>query len=243
MFSIFIKELNGFFSSLIAYIVIAVFLVMIGLYMWVFPETNLFDYNFATMEQLFAISPVIFMFLIPAITMRSFAEEKQNGTMEFLFTKPVTDTAIVMGKFLAAFALVVFALLPTLLYYYTVYELGAPKGNLDTGAIIGSYIGLVFLGAAFTAIGLFASALTNNQIVAFLLAAFLCFFTHWAFSYLAGLPLFIGNMDIYISQLGMSYHYTYISKGALDSRNIIYFISVIAVFLLASLTVLNSKKA
>jgi ABC-type transport system involved in multi-copper enzyme maturation, permease component len=176
MRSIFLKEINTFFSSLIGYIVIGVFLVMMGLLLWVFPEFSILDGAYANLDTLFEVSPMVFMFLIPAVTMRSFAEEKQSGTIELLATKPVTDWQIVGGKFLACLALVVFALLPTALYYVSVYQLGAPPGNLDSGGILGSYIGLVFLAAGFTAIGVFASSITNNQIVAFVLATFLCFF-------------------------------------------------------------------
>ena len=174
MIGIFLKEINTFFSSLIGYIVIGVFLVFLGLMMWVFPDSSLLEYKFATLDQLFSLAPIIFMFLIPAITMRTFAEENQNGTIELLATRPLHDMEIILGKYFASLALVVFALLPTLIYYYTIHQLGAPKGNLDSGAIIGSYIGLVFLSAAFVAIGIFASSLTDNQIVSFLLAVFIC---------------------------------------------------------------------
>ena len=184
MLPIFKKEINTFFSSLIGYIVIGVFLVLMGLLLWVFPEFSILDGAYANLDTLFTISPMVFMFLIPAVTMRTFAEEKQSGTIELLATRPITDWQIVGGKFLACLALVVFALLPTVLYYVSVYQLGAPPGNLDSGGILGSYIGLLFLAAAFSAIGVFASSLTNNQIVAFVLATFLCFFTYMAFDFL-----------------------------------------------------------
>ncbi len=232
MWSIFTKEVNTFFSSLIGYIVIGVFLVILGLIMFVIPDTNLLDYNFATLDQLFEIAPLIFLFLIPAITMRSFAEENQFGTIELLVTKPVTDLAIIMGKYLAALLLVVFSLLPTLLYYYTVYELGAPRGNLDSGAILGSYIGLFFLAATFIAIGLFASSLTNNQIVSFVVATLLSFVAFYGFYYLGSLPVFVGRGDDLVQMLGMDYHYRSISRGILDSRDLLYFLSVIALFIM-----------
>jgi ABC-2 type transport system permease protein len=242
MRSIFNKEIHTFFSSLIGYIVISVFLVSIGLFMWVFSDTSVLDYNFATMDQLFSIAPLVFLFLIPAVTMRSFAEEKANGTIEFLYTKPLTTIQIIGGKFLANFTLVVFALLPTLIYYYSVYQLGSPTGNLDSGAIIGSYIGLFFLSGAFVSIGMFASTLTNNQIVAFILGAFLCFFFHWAFTYIARLPIFTTTLDLFIQKIGINYHYSSISKGLVDTRDIIYFVSVIFVFLYATVTVMENRK-
>lgn len=242
MLSIYRKEINSFFSSLIGYMVITVFLVMIGLFMWVFSETNILDYNYATLEQLFSIAPLVFLFLIPAITMRSFAEENQKGTIEFLSTKPLTDLQIILGKYFANLTLVVFALLPTLIYYYSVYQLGSPPGNLDSGGILGSYIGLFFLSAVFVAIGMWASSITDNQIVAFILGAFLCFVFHWAFSYLSMLPLFTGSLDAFINKIGINYHYSSISRGVLDSRDIIYFLSMIVIFLLATHTSLSGRK-
>ncbi|MFZ1703154.1 MAG: gliding motility-associated ABC transporter permease subunit GldF [Saprospiraceae bacterium] len=242
MRSIFYKEVHSFLSSLIGYVVISVFLVSIGIFMWIFSDTSVLEYRFATLDQLFSIGPLVFLFLIPAITMRSFAEEKNKGTLEFLYTKPLQLFDIVLGKFLANVTLVALALLPTLVYYYSVYQLGAPKGNLDTGAIIGSYIGLFFLGACFVAIGMFASVLTNNQITAFITGAFLCFFFHWAFSYLSKLPVFISKLDLFIQKLGINYHYSSISKGVIDSRDILYFISLIGIFLLLTYVLLEKKK-
>src|SRR5690606_1125418 len=183
MLSIFKKEINAFFSTILGYIVIGVFLVILGLVMWVFPETSILEYNYATLDQLFNVAPLIFMFLIPAITMRSFAEEQQTGTIELLSTKPIREIEIILGKFFANLSLLAFALIPTILYCYSVYQLGSPKGNLDSGAIVGSYIGLMFLGACFVAIGLFSSSLTNNQIVSFILATFLCFAFYWFFDF------------------------------------------------------------
>ncbi|MEE9439455.1 MAG: gliding motility-associated ABC transporter permease subunit GldF [Saprospiraceae bacterium] len=242
MLSIYWKEINSFFSSLIAYIVIAVFLIMTGLFMWVFSETSILKYNYATLDQLFSIAPLVFLFLIPAITMRSFAEENQKGTIEFLYTKPLTGFQITMGKYLANLSLVAFALLPTLLYYYSVYQLGSPPGNLDSGGIFGSYIGLFLLSAVFVAIGMWASSITNSQIVAFILGAFLCFFFHWAFTFLAKLPIFSGNLNLFINKLGINYHYSSISRGVLDSRDILYFISMISIFILATMTSLSKRK-
>lgn len=225
------KELNMFFSSLAAYIVIGVFLVVMGLFMWVFPDYSVLEYCYATMEQLFSMAPWIFVFLVPAITMRSIAEETQTGTIEFLITKPVQLIQIILGKYLASVLLIGFALLPTLLYYFTIYDLGSPRGNLDSGAVWGSYLGLFLLGAVYASIGLFASSLTNNQIVAFMIAAFLCFFCHWGFFYLSKLPFFLGSSDDFVQMLGIDYHYNSISRGVIDSRDIVYFLSFISLFL------------
>ncbi|MEL6943276.1 MAG: gliding motility-associated ABC transporter permease subunit GldF, partial [Bacteroidota bacterium] len=238
MLSIFLKEVNAFFSSLIGYIVIGIFLVMMGLFMFVFADYSILNYQFATLDQLFGIAPMIFMFLIPAVTMRSFAEEQQSGTIELLETRPLSDWQIVLGKYLACLLLVAFALLPTLLYYWTVHELGSPKGNLDSGAIAGSYIGLFFLAAGFTAIGIFASSLTNNQIVSFLLATFLCFIFYWGFLFISNLAVFVGKIDDIIQMIGIDYHYESMSRGVLDSRDFIYFLSLIVLFLVSTVTAL-----
>ncbi|MCI5081481.1 MAG: gliding motility-associated ABC transporter permease subunit GldF [Saprospiraceae bacterium] len=242
MLSIFWKEVHAFFSSLIGYIVIGVFLVLTGLLMFVFPDTSLLNYNYATLDQLFEMAPNIFMFLIPAITMRSFAEEQQNGTIELLATRPIHDFSIILGKYLANLLLVVFALIPTLLYYYTVYQLGDPIGNLDAGAILGSYLGLVFLSGVFVAIGIFASSVTNNQITSFILATLLCFLIHWGFLYFSKLPVFFGTVDDIVQMFGIDYHYASISRGILDTRDVIYFLSMIGLFLMLTLVSLERRK-
>ena len=242
MSSIFWKELNSFFSSLIGYIVIGVFLILTGLLLFVFPDTSILNYQYATLDQLFDMAPIIFMFLIPAITMRSFAEEQQNGTIELLATRPIHDFAIILGKYLANLLLVFFAVLPTLLYYYTVYQLGEPKGNLDSGAIMGSYVGLMLLSGVFVAIGIFASSITNNQIVSFILATFLCFIIHWGFFYFSKLRIFYGKMDALIQMIGIDYHYTSISRGVIDSRDVIYFLSLVGLFLMLTLVSLERRK-
>ncbi len=231
MIEVLSKELNMYFSSLVAYIVIGVFLLVMGLFMWVFPDYSVLEYCYATMEQLFDMAPWVFIFLVPAITMRTIAEETQTGTIEFLITKPMQLIQIILGKYLACVLLIAFALLPTLLYFYTIYELGSPKGNLDSGAVWGSYLGLFLLGATYASIGLFSSSLTNNQIVAFMLAAFLCFFCHWGFFYMSKLPIFLGSTDGFIQALGIENHYHSISRGVVDTRDIIYFLSFISLFL------------
>jgi ABC-2 type transport system permease protein len=242
MFSVFKKEIHSFFSSLTGYLVMIVFLLSIGLFMWVFSETSVLDYNFATLDQLFSIAPLVFLFLIPAITMRSISEEKSKGTLELLFTKPLTIYDIVVGKYLANFTLVLLSILPTFVYYYSVYQLGSPVGNLDSGAIFGSYIGLMFLGGTFVAIGMFASSLTYNQIAAFILGAFLCFFMHWAFLYISALPIFATSFDLVIQKLGINYHYTNISRGLIETKDIIYFISIIVFFVYATIMVIQFRK-
>lgn len=242
MTSIFWKEINTFFSSLIGYIVIGVFLVIMGLVLFIFPDTSLLEYNVATLDQLFLMAPLVFMFLIPAVTMRSFAEEQQNGTIEMLTTRPLSDLSIVLGKFLACLTLVIFALLPTLLYYITVYQLGAPVGNLDSGAIAGSYFGLIFLAAIFVSIGIFASSLTSNQIVSFVLATFLCFLFHYGFYYFSQLPVFFGRSDDIVQMIGIDYHYESISRGLVDTRDLVYFVSVTALFIAMTVVSIGRRK-
>lgn len=222
--------------------VIGVFLAVLGLLLWVFPDYSILEESYAQLDGLFQLAPTIFMFLIPAITMRSFAEEQQTGTIELLLTRPVSDWQIVSGKFLACFALVAVALLPTGMYYLTVWQLGAPKGNLDSGGILGSYIGLLSLAAVFVAIGVFASSLTNNQIVAFILATFLCFFFYLTFDYLSRLPVFFGKSDDIVQSLGIQYHYEAMSRGVIDTRNVVYFASLISFFLLATVLSLGRRR-
>ena len=190
MIQVLSKEFNSFLNSLIAYIVIGVFLTGIGLLMWVFPETSVLEYGYADMETLFSLGPYVYIFLIPAITMRSFAEEAKGGTLELLLTKPLSDWDIILGKFLACFFLVLLSLVPTLIYYFSVYSLGNPVGNIDTPGVIGSYIGLILLGGVFCAIGVFASSVTNNQIVSFIVAAFLCYLLFAGFESLSLVNVF-----------------------------------------------------
>jgi len=241
MLSIFKKEIRSFLSSLIAYVVIIVFLLIIGLFTWIFADGNVLVQGYANLGILFFMAPWVFIFLISAITMRSFSEEIKQGTFEVLSTKPITDFQIVLGKYLAAVSLVVFAILPTLLYFYSVYELGLPRGNIDVGATWGSYIGLVLLGASYAAIGIFSSAVTPNQIVAFILGMFLCFFFYVGFDQLSNLSLF-GGLDSFVQSLGIQVHYDSISRGVVDTRDLVYFGSIIAVFLGLTLVVLDSRK-
>ena len=240
MIRVLTKEFNSFLNSLIAYVVIGVFLTGMGLLMWVFPETSVLEYGYADMDTLFSLGPYVFIFLIPAITMRSFAEERKSGTMELLLTKPLTDWDIILGKFLACFLLVLFALLPTIIYYFSVSALGNPAGNIDTPGVIGSYVGLALLAGVFCSVGIVASSITSNQIVAFILAAFLCFIVFSGFESMSTLNVWSANA-LLIKQFGILYHYEALSKGLIDSRDVIYFISVGALMLLVSKIILSSR--
>lgn len=242
MFAIFKKEIQQFFSSLIGYMAIIVFLLVLGLFMWIFPDTGILDFGYATLDSFFSIAPYIFIFLIPAITMRSFAEEINTGTIELLSTRPVTELEIILGKYFAALLLVFIAIVPTFIYFYTVYALASPVGNVDTGGILGSYFGLFFLGAVFVAIGIFCSAITSNQIVAFIVGVFLCFFIYLAFSYLSQFGIFVGKNDYLVESFGLSAHYDAMGKGVIDSRDVVYFFSLIAVFILFTRTALSSRR-
>ena len=236
------KEIGSFFSSLTGYVVIVVFLVINGLFIWVFPgQLNIPESGYATLDTLFIIAPWVFLFLVPAVTMRMFAEEKRAGTIELLLVRPLTDLQIVMSKFTAAVALVLISLLPTLVYFWSVYTLGNPPGNLDTGAIWGSYIGLFFLGSCYAAIGVFSSSLTENQIVAFIIAVLMSFFFFTGFEMLSALPMPSGVEQLLL-YLGINEHYSSISRGVVDTRDIVYFLSLIVFFILLTRTVLHSRK-
>jgi ABC-2 type transport system permease protein len=236
------KEIRSFLSSLIGYVVISVFLLITGLFMWIFQgDFNILEMGYANIDTLFFISPWVLMFLIPAITMRSFAEEKRAGTIELLFTKPLTDMQIILAKYFAGLLLVIIALLPTLIYYFTVYLLGSPVGNIDSGGTWGSYIGLLLLACGYLSIGIFASSITNNQIVSFLIAALLCFFMYTGFQSLASFDL-MGSLDNFIMKLGIQDHYVSLSRGLIDSRDVVYFIALVSVFLLLTKTVLSSRR-
>ena len=241
MWTLYKKELASFFSSLIGYLTIAVFLILTGLMLWVLKsDFNILDYGYAGMDGLFLIGPFLYLFLIPAITMRTFAEERRGGTIEMLMTRPLSDWTIVWSKFLAAWTLVFISLLPTLVCYFSVYSLGYPVGNIDTGSVIGSYIGLLLLGGAFVAIGLLCSSLTSNQIVSFIAAAALSAVAYLGFESLYRMELF-GNGDLFVKGLGMMDHYESISRGVVDTRDVLYFASVMALFLMGTRLVLQSR--
>lgn len=241
MRSIFIKEINSFFSSIAGYVAILAFLIFCGLFFWIIPATSILEYGYATLDKYFELAPWFLMFLIPAITMRSFADEFRGGTIEWLSTKPLSDTDIILGKYFAALALVLFAILPTFIYILTIDSLSAVNNNLDTGGIIGSYIGLMFLAASFTAIGIYCSSLTANQIVGFLIALFANFILYLGFESISQLPAFTAGIDYYLSMIGMSFHYNSISRGIIDTRDVVYFISIIIVFIALTRLSLNRR--
>jgi ABC-2 type transport system permease protein len=240
MYQIFKKEINSFFGSLVGYIVVGVFLTATGLFVWILPDTNIFDYGFSDLGSFFQIAPFIFLFLIPAITMRSFSEELKTGTIELLFTKPLSKLEIIGGKYLASCFLILVSLLPTMLYYYSVYQLGLPQGNIDSAAVFSSYLGLFLLGCVFAAIGVFASSMTDNQVVAFVVAFSLCLLMYYGISQIAGLTIF-GNATYYLNQLGLDYQYNALGRGLIDSRNVVYFLSVIGISLWATNLRLSAK--
>lgn len=242
MLSLYRKEINSFFSSLIGYIVAGVFLVFMGLLMWLFTDTSILESNYATIDQLFSIAPMIFIFLVPAVTMKSFADEFKDGTYELLSVYPIHEWKIVLAKFLANGTLILIILAPTLIYVYSIYQLGSPKGNLDVGATLGSYLGLLLLALVFVSIGLFSSALTSNQIVGFALGAFLCFFFLWAFQFVSTLPIFFGKVDDLVQRIGINYHYSSISRGVIDTRDVVYFFSLITFFLFLCMAVLEKRR-
>lgn len=240
MIHIFLKEFNNFLNSLIGYLVVGVFLTVMGLLIWVFPDTSVLRDGYANMDTLFLIGPYIFIFLVPAITMRSFAEERKLGTLELLMTKPLSEAAIVLGKFLAAFMLVIISLAPTLIYYFALSYLGNPEGNIDTPGVMGSYIGMILLGGVFCSIGILASSLTSNQIVSFIVAAFFCFIFYSGFDSAASL-FNDGESSLLVKQFGIVYHYESMSKGLIDSRDLVYFLGVGSVLLLFTKVVLSSR--
>lgn len=242
MLTIYIREIRGFFSSLTGLLVLVVFLLLTSLFSWVFSgEMNILENGYATLDTLFALAPWVFLFLVPAISMRMFAEEKRSGTLELLYTRPVREIEIVTAKFLATWTLVILSLLPTLIFYISVYLLGSPPGNLDTGGTWGSYIGLLFLGGIYSAIGVFSSSLTENQIVAFILAVLFSFLFYLGFSFIASVAS-SGELANMIEKTGIDFHYQSVSRGVIDSRDLVYFLSVIFLFLFLTKTVLQSRK-
>ncbi|MBV1924249.1 MAG: gliding motility-associated ABC transporter permease subunit GldF [Flavobacteriaceae bacterium] len=237
MFAILKREINSFFASSIGYLVIAIFIVINGLFLWVFSGNyNIFDNGFADLTSFFELAPWVFLFLIPAITMRAFSDEKKMGTLELLLTKPISLQNIVLGKYFGAVVLVILALLPSILYVITISNLGNPTGNWDIGSTLGSYIGLLFLVLAYTSIGIFASTLSKNQIVAFIISVFLCFIFFYGFEGLS--TLF--NTSFSLANLGMKEHFNSIARGVIDTRDILYFVSVSILFL--AFTVFKLRK-
>ena len=242
MFALWKKELMSFFSSITGYLVAGVFLLMTGLFLWIIPgNLNIPFGGYASLDSLFYLAPWLYLFLVPAVTMKLFSEERKSGTIELLLTKPLTDWHIVGGKYLAGVTLVVISLLPTLIYFVSVHYLAQPVGNIDHGAIWGSYIGLVLLAAVYTSIGLFTSSLTDNQIVAFVLAVILCFLFYYGFLAMAELPVF-NQVSSFLVYIGIDEHYQSISRGVVDSRDLLYFTGLIALFLVLTKTIISSRK-
>ena len=238
MLAIFRKEVNQFFSSPIAYIIMGVFLTAVGLLLWVFPDTSLLENGYADMGPFFTLTPYVMLFMVPAITMRSIADEVRAGTLEWLLTKPVSRWGVVIGKFGASWLLVVLTLLPTLLYYVTLYRLGSPVGNIDSAGVFGSYIGLVLLAGVLVAIGVWASSLNDNQVVAFVLGVFFGFLLYVGLSALAGL-LAPGGLAYYLSYFALDEQYRALGRGLIDSRNVVYLSSLILFFLLLTVNQLK----
>lgn len=241
MWVIFKKEIRSFLGSFIAYIVIGVFLILTGLFLWIIKGNNVFDLGIASLQVMFEIAPYILIFLVSAITMKSISDEKRLGTLEILTTKPIIDTAIITGKFLAAVTLIAIALVPTLFYFYAVYQLATPVGNVDIGATIGSYFGLILLAACYASIGMFSSSLTDNQIVALIISMVLNFFFFGVLSMLGEVSWlnFIGKS---LEWFGLEFHYDSISRGLVDTRDVIYFVGFILVFLGLTKIVFESRK-
>jgi len=242
MYSLLIKEIKSFLTSIIGYVFTIIFLLTSGLFHWVISyNTNFLEGMESDLIPFFNLSPTIFLILIPAITMKSIAEERKNGTIEVLFTKPISDFEVIMAKYLSSVILLIIALIPTLIYYWSMYSLGNPVGVIDDGATITSYLGLILLGATFISVGIFSSSLTNSQIVAFILAMFFCWFLYDGLNLLGSFNL-MGDFDLIIRYLSASYHYESIKKGVVDTSDLIYFLSVITIFVFSSLTVLKSLK-
>ncbi len=242
MFSLFKKEISSFLSSLVGYVVILIFLTILSLLIWVFPgDFNVIDSGYAQLDPMFTLAPWVFMFLIPAVTMRFFAEEKRTGTIELLLTKPLSELQLIFAKFLACQVLVIIALLPTLIYYFSVYQLGNPVGNIDSGGFWGSFIGLIFLSSGFISIGLLSSSLSDNQVVAFIIAVFLSFIVFTGFDAISTISLF-QSIDSFIISLGINSRYQSLSRGVIDTRDVIYFVSLTFFFILLTRLVLESRK-
>ena len=240
MLSIFKKEIHSFFSSIVGYLAMLIFIIACGLFLWVVPSSSILDFGYASMDRFFELAPWFLLLLIPSVTMRAFAEEFRTGTIEWLSTKPIATTNIVLGKYFAILVILLFVILPTLVYIIAIKALST-QGGIDGGGILGSYIGLFFLGAVFAAISLCCSGFTNNAVVAFLISVFGCIILYFGFNALSKLPLFENGVDYYVEMLGIDFHYSSISRGVLDSRDVVYFFSIIFLFLLVTVKTLSKK--
>jgi ABC-2 type transport system permease protein len=241
MYSICIKELNRFFSNLTGYIAIVLFLLVCGVFLFLLPDSSILNNNYASLSSFFEIAPWVFMFLIPAITMHTLSEEFKTGTFELLKTKPLTSWQIILGKYSAILIVMLFVIIPTLLYVFTIKAL-ATQAGIDAGGLAGSYVGLFLLAAVFAAVSLCCSGFTGNTVVAFLISSFFCLILYFGFNALSKLPFFTGGADYYIEMLGIDFHYRSISRGVIDSRDVVYFLSVIFLSLLITVKKISNKK-
>ena len=230
MFPIYKKEISQFFSSLTSHLAMGVFLLLMGLFLFIFPETSILDYGYATLDKFFELAPYILLLLTPAITMRSFSDEFRGGTWELLKTKPVSLSQIIIGKYFAALSVALLALVPTLIYVYTIKRLSI-NGSIDAGGIAGSYIGLVLLTALFTAIGICCSAITSNAVVAFLLSAFVCFIAYMGFGAVSRIPALQGGADYWVENFGADMHYQNMSRGLVEIKDLVFFVVLSSMFL------------
>ena len=238
MSSLFWKEINAFFTNLTGYIIMVIFLVALGLIVWVFPGTSVLEYGFSDLEALFSYTPLVFMFLIPAVTMRMIAEEKKSGTWELLLTAPIPVSQVMLAKYLATLVLIVLTLLPTLVYYYSIVQLGDPVGNIDSAGFFGSIIGLLLIGAAMAAVGMFSSAITDNQIVAFVIGVFTCFMLYIGLSAMASLNEQWGYV---LESISLSFHYESMSRGVIAAENVYYFAGFIGCVLTVTWGIISRK--
>ena len=240
MWSICKKELNQFFSNLTGYLAIILFMLVNGLFLFVFSESSIFDFGYASLDRFFELAPWVLLFLVPAITMRSLSDEFKAGTFEILQTKPLTSWQIVTGKYLSVLIIILFVVIPTLIYIVTIKTLSV-SGKIDTGGITGSYLGLLLLGAVFAAISICCSSFTSNAVVAFLVSVFACLILYFGFNAISKLPIFQGTADYYIEMIGIDFHYRSISRGVLDTRDLVYFASMIFLFLFVTVKNLRKK--
>lgn len=233
MWMICLKEWRQFFGSLTSYIAIVLFLLLMGLFLFVFPDSSILDFGYASLDNFFSIAPYILLFLVPTITMRSMADEYKSGTFEILKTLPISSANIVWGKYFGCLLVVAVALVPTLVYGISLQQLSA-KGGIDIGAATGSYMGLLMLAAVYTSVGVCSSSFTNNTVVAFIVAAFVSFLLYSGFSAIGKLPVLSGGAGYYVGMLGIDFHYKSISRGVVDTRDVVYFVAMIVLFLMVT---------
>jgi ABC-2 type transport system permease protein len=240
MYSICRKELNRFFSNLTGYIAIVLFMLVCGIFLFLLPQSSILDNNYATLDKFFELAPWVLLFLVPAITMHSLSEEFKTGTFEILKTKPLSAWQIVLGKYVAILFVMLIVILPTLIYIITIKTL-CTQGSIDGGSIAGSYVGLFLLAAVFAAVSLCCSGFTNNAVVAFLISGFVCLILYFGFNAISKIPFFANGLDYYIEMLGIDFHYKSISRGVIDTRDVVYFCSVILLSLLVTVKNISRK--